>query len=267
MGDFSFVQITDHHLLESEEKLRDGFSPGHAFRRVMRHISEHVADKADFIVSTGDLVDPPTDETYQAAKKLLGIQSSASLPGPQKVNVEEMKNYPIYFLPGNHDDRALMTQHLFPDSQAPKLYNLLFEHKGVQFVFMDWGQESKAYLFPETKGFLSKSLESEFPSVIVCHQQVKQVGSRWMDGFLADNLDEFWNVVLPNKDKVLGVLCGHIHHTYDEEYEGVQVLGLQSTAFPFKRADEPLPILAPPQYRFITIQNNVLTSRVYTIPI
>jgi len=266
MGDFSFVQITDHHLLESEEKLRNGFSPGYALRTVMRHISEHVADKADFIVSTGDLVDPPTNETYAAAKKLLGIHSSARLPGPQRINMEGMKDYPIYFLPGNHDDRSLMTQHLFPDSQAPRLYNLAFEHKGVQFAFMDWGQESKAYLFPETKEFLSKALESELPSVIVTHQQVKLVGSSWMDSFLADNIDEFWDVVLPNKEKVLGILSGHIHHTYDEENEGVQVLGLRSTAFPFKRAEEPLMLLAPPQYRCFTIRNNVLTSRIYTVP-
>ena len=25
MSDFSFIQITDHHLLEAEEALRDGF--------------------------------------------------------------------------------------------------------------------------------------------------------------------------------------------------------------------------------------------------
>ncbi len=110
MADFSFVQITDHHLLEAEEQLRDGFCPGYAFRMVMRHISEHVADKADFIISTGDLVDPPTAETYQGAMKLLGIHSSAALPGPQHINVEGLQDYPMYFLPGNHDDRELMTK-------------------------------------------------------------------------------------------------------------------------------------------------------------
>ena len=55
------------------------------------------------------------------------------------------------------------------------------------------------------------------PSVIVCHQHVKKIGSRWLDAFLADNLDEFWNVVLPNKEKVLGILCGHVHITYEDE--------------------------------------------------
>jgi Icc protein len=269
MTDFSFIQITDHHLLESEERLRDGFSPGHAFRMVMRHISEHAAGKADFIISTGDLVDPCTDAGYLAAKKLLGIHSSAALPGPQRINVEGLKDYPMYFLPGNHDDRELMTRHLFPESNPPKLYNFTYEHKGVQFVVMDWGAEAKAHLFPETRKFLAKALQAELPCVIVCHQQVKRVGYRWMDDFLADNIDEFWDVVAKpgTREKVLGILCGHIHNTYEEEYEGIAVLGLRSTAFPFARTDESLMLLAPPHYRFITIKNNILTSRVFTVPL
>src|SRR5687768_12403034 len=136
MEGFSFIQITDHHLLESEEQLREGFSPGHALRMVMRHISENVADIADFIISTGDLVEPPTEVAYQCAVKLLGLQAPASLPGPQMVNIEGLSNYPMYFLPGNHDDRELMTRHLFSDSESPRFYNFTFVHKGIQFIFM-----------------------------------------------------------------------------------------------------------------------------------
>ncbi len=267
MTGFSFVQITDHHLLESEEALREGFCPGYAFRMVMRHISENVADKADFIISTGDLVDPCTDETYKAAKKLLGIHSSAALPGPQKINIEGLKDFPAYFLPGNHDNRELMTRYLFSDTKPVKLYNFTFVHKGVQFIIMDWGPETKAFLFPETREFLAKALESDLPSVIVSHQQVKRIGIRWMDGFLADNLNEFWDVVLPNKEKVLGILCGHLHLTYEEEYKGVPILGLRSTAFQFARTDEPMVVLAPPHYRYVRIQDGILTSRIYKVSI
>jgi 3',5'-cyclic AMP phosphodiesterase CpdA len=264
---FSFIQITDHHLLEREDALREGFCPGHSLRMVMRHIAQNTARKADFIVSTGDLVEPDTDATYQCAVKLLGIASPAALPGPQKVNVEGLKNFPMYFLPGNHDSRDLMTRYLFPQSQPPKLYNFTFTHKGVQFVFMDWGPESKAHLFPETKDFLAKALKADAPSVLVTHQHVKRIGSRWLDDFLADNLDEFWDVVLPDKEKVLGILSGHVHITYEEEYRGVPIYGLRSTAFPFARVDEIQMIIVPPQYRFVSIQNRVMTSRIYKVNI
>jgi len=267
MEGFSFIQITDHHLMESEDTLRDGFSPGHALRLVMRHISDNVADKADFIISTGDLVEPDTDESYQCAVKLLGIKAPATLPGPQKINVEGLYDYPMYFLPGNHDSRELMTRYLFPNSESPGLYNFTFVHKGVQFIFMDWGPESKAHLFPETKEFLAKALQADLPSVIVCHQHVKRIGSRWLDAFLANNLEEFWEVVTDPgvKEKVLAILCGHVHITYEEEYKGVPILGLRSTAYPFAKTDEIQVILAPPHYRYVNIQNGILTSRIYKV--
>lgn len=267
MSDFSFIQITDHHLLETEETLREGFCPGHAMRMVMRHISQNMADKVDFIISTGDLVEPDTDATYQGAIKLLGINSPAALPGPQKINIEGLRDFPMYFLPGNHDKREMFTRYLFPESQAPDLYNLTFEHKGVQFIFMDWGPESKAHLFPETREFLLKALQKEIPSILVCHQHVKKIGSRWLDNFLADNLDEFWDVVLPQKEKVLGILNGHVHISYEDEYRGVPIYGLRSTAFPFAKVDDPVVILAAPHYRYVHINEDVMTTRIYKVVI
>ena len=267
--DFSFIQITDHHLLESEEQIREGFVPGHALRMVMRHIAQNVADKADFIISTGDLVEPPTEAAYSCAARLLGLDLSAVAPGPWKVNVEGLRNYPMYFLPGNHDDREMLTQCLFPHSKPVSLYNFTFEHKGVQFIFMDWGPESKAVFLPKTRKFLSQALQSRLLSVIVCHQHVKRIGSRWLDSFLADDLEQFWEIVAAPgvKEKVLGILCGHVHITYEDEYKGIQILGLRSTAYPFAKTDDVTVILAPPHYRFLSVQNGVLTSRVYRVSI
>jgi 3',5'-cyclic AMP phosphodiesterase CpdA len=267
MPDFSFIQITDHHLLETEEQIREGFVPGHALRMVMKHIAQNTADKADFVISTGDLVEPPTESAYGCAIKLLGLETSVPLPGPQHVNVEGLHNYPMYFLPGNHDDRKLMTRCLFPGSRPVKLYNFTFEHKGVQFIFMDWGPESKAVFLPETRKFLVRALRSQLPSVIVCHQHVRPIGSYWLDDFIADEIDGFWEVVTQPgvREKVLGVLCGHAHITYEDEYKGIQILGLRSTAFPFAKTDHVTILLAPPHYRFVTIKNNVLTSRIYKV--
>jgi 3',5'-cyclic AMP phosphodiesterase CpdA len=267
MPDFSFIQITDHHLMESEDQIREGFMPGYALRMVMKHIAENVAEKADFIISTGDLVEPPTEAAYECAIRLLGLGANASLPGPQHVTLEGLLDYPMYFLPGNHDDRELLTHCLFPDSMPVGLYNFTFEHKGIQFIFMDWGPESKAVFLPETRQFLSQALKSDLASVIICHQHVKKVGSRWLDSFIADEIDDFWELLLKPqvKEKILGILCGHAHLTYEDEYRGIQILGLRSTAYPFAKTDDPLVILAPPHYRYISIQNNILTSRIYKV--
>ncbi len=266
---FSFVQITDHHLLEREDQLRQGFSPGYALRMVMKHIAENVADQADFIVSTGDLVEPELDANYQCAVRLLGVNSPAALPGPQHINVEGLSNYPMYFLPGNHDDRALMTHYFFPDSEAPALYNFAFEHKGVQFIFMDWGPKSKACFLPETRTFLAQALKTDRPIMLICHQQVRPIGSRWLDTFIADEIDDFWKVLLQPgvKQRIMGILCGHTHITYEEEYQGIPILGLRSTAFPFARTDNFQLLLAPPHYRYVHVHDGIMTSRIYKVSI
>jgi len=269
MADFSFIQITDHHLLDSVDGLREGFAPGHALRMVMKHIAENVADRADFIISTGDLVEPSSEKAYQCAIQLLGLRAADSWPGPQKISVEGLRDYSLYFLPGNHDDRQLVARYFFTGSRPRHLYNSTIVHKGVQFVFVDWGPESKAFFSPETRGFLAEALRSDLPSVIVCHQHVKPIGSRWLDAFIADDIGHFWDIVARpgSRKRVLGILCGHAHITYEDEYRGIQILGLRSTAYPFAKTDELATILAPPHYRFLSIQNNILTSRVYKVPI
>ena len=80
---FSFIQITDHHLCESEAQLRLGFSPAYALRAVLRHIAEHAADRADFIISTGDLIEPSTDRAYQDLRQMLDVMDQTpAAPGP-----------------------------------------------------------------------------------------------------------------------------------------------------------------------------------------
>ena len=63
--DFRFIPISNHHLLESEHALRKGFSPAYAFREVMRHIADNAAQQVDFILSTGDAVDPLGEQGYR----------------------------------------------------------------------------------------------------------------------------------------------------------------------------------------------------------
>jgi len=265
---FSFIQITDHHLTESENQLREGFSPALAFRTVLRHIAENTAGKADFIVSTGDVVDPPTERAYQAVSQMLHIGADAAVPGPLLISIEGLNNYPLYVMPGNHDDRGIFGSQFFPAGPQVSLANVTFQHKGVQFVCLDWGAEAKAVLYPETLAFLKQALQTPLPCVILTHHHVLPIGSRWMDEFIADEAELFWEVILTPqvREKVLGILTGHVHWTSEAYVEGIPVLTLRSTAFPIALQDEPLLTLKPPQYRFVTIHNGVLTSRLFEAP-
>jgi 3',5'-cyclic-AMP phosphodiesterase len=274
---FSFVQVTDHHLTSKESALTRGFSTNYSFRAVMRQIAEHTgADRSgtapSFIVSTGDLgdIDPPAG--YRAACRLLGArQQAVRAPGPVTGSLNGMDGIPMYFLPGNHDDGKAMVRTLFPGSRqsaasgSPERLNTWFEHGGVRFVFVDWGRRAKASSTPEMFEFLAQALEDGRPAVILTHHHVAPCGAAWLDDFIADDVKRFWDVL--RGKRVLGVLSGHIHMTTETVVEGIPVLTVRSTCFQFARQARPLLTLEPPHYRIVTIDGDLLTSKVVEAPL
>jgi hypothetical protein len=274
---FSFVQVTDHHLTSSESVLTRGFSTNYSFRAVMRHIAEHAVTGADldskapsFIVSMGDLGEKDPPAAYRVVRQILRARTEgARPPGPLPVSIAGTREIPMYFLPGNHDDLEGMFRHLFPGSQPgspgsrPDRLNIWFEHGGVRFVCLDWGREAKASSTPEMFDFLSLALGEGHPAVILTHHHVAPIGVAWLDGFIADDVHRFWEIV--RHKHVLGVLSGHVHMTTERVVEGIPVLTLRSTAFQFARQARPLLTLEPPHYRLVTIDGDVLTSKVFEV--
>lgn len=269
MSEFSFIQITDHHLGEGSGSLRHGFATNYAFFSVLRHIATYTAHKADFILSTGDMIDPPAESAHRYFAQALGIQEAAAAPGPLHITTQGLQDYPFYMIPGNHDDRQLMAQYFFPAGPGFEWMNTSFVHRGVQFICLDWGDSPKAAATPGMLAHLEKSLSSELPSIIVSHHAVTPLGIGWLDEFLADDVDSFWYTLSRPQaiSKVLGVLCGHTHLTYEHVKFGIPVLGLRSTSYTFGAQQTPSYTLEPPQYRLLVVRNGELASHIYEVPL
>ncbi len=267
--DFSFIQISDHHILETETSLLRGFSTGYALRAVLNQIAKNHAGQFDFLVMTGDLVNEPTPEAYRTFGQLLGLRNgsnlSAHFPEPLAASVDGLADFPVYCLPGNHDDRELFYRQFFPQTTPGGLANAAFEHKGVHFIFLDMGPDVKAKAHPETIEFLERHLRQGLPSVLMLHHHLAPIGSAWLDEFIADDVENFWQTV--TDQRVMGIFCGHTHVTYEISVRGIPICGVRSTAIPFVLQDEPLIALLPPHYRLVTIRAGVLTSQIYEVPL
>jgi Icc protein len=111
--------------------------------------------------------------------------------------------------------------------------------------------------------FLAQALTAGLPTIVLIHHAVLPLEARWMDRFLADDMDPFWKALTGHE--VLGILSGHLHNTYEQLVHNIPVLGLRSTMFQFAVQDEPLITLLPPQYRLVTVHDGVLTSRVFEV--
>ena len=265
--DFSFIQISDHHILDSETDLLYGFSTGYAFQTVLQHIARNQAGKFDFLVMTGDIVNKPTQDSYRPFARLLGLHDQsnnpARFPEPLLASIAGLSNFPVYCLPGNHDDRDNFYRYLYPQTASSSLANAAFVHKGVQFIFLDMGSDVKAQALAETVDFLDRSLQKKMPSVVMVHHHLASIGSSWLDAFIADDIDRFWQTVTGRG--VLGIFCGHTHITYEIEVGGIPVFGVRSTAIPFANQDEPLKALLPPHYRLVTIRDGILESKIFEV--
>jgi len=275
---FSFIQMTDHHLRERESDLTFGFSPAHAFRATLRHIAQHAAAQADFIVTTGDLVNNGTEAEYQAARAMLGIRKSSPPPGPQPVSIEGLREMPMYFLPGNHDPREVFFRNMFPDhvetsgsgsvaeqlAASPRLMNTAFMHKGIRFICVDWGGESKAVAYPAMLEFLTESLRDGTPCIILMHHALAPVRIPRLDAFLPDDVSPFADLI--RGSSVLAVFCGHFHATYEAAIAGIPIYGLRSTTFSFAPdGDKLLFVLRSPHYRIVSVSGNKVTTEIVEV--
>ena len=192
---FSFIQITDHHLGQSAEDNPHRYPANRTFSSVLEHISKNISNSVDFIISTGDLVNKPDPGSYAFARSLLNLQQAENISAPHHINFEGLKNFPFYILPGNHDDRENFFKSLFTQRPPGGLMNTAFRHKGFQFIFLDWGQENKAVAYPETLDFLEKTLQNGEPSLLFTHHNIAPLGSLWVDGFIADNIEDFYKIL------------------------------------------------------------------------
>ena len=79
----------------------------------------------------------------------------------------------------------------------------------------------------------------------------------------------FWDALAAPavRGRILGVISGHVHITYEKLVRGIPVFGLRSTAFPFALLDEPLYALLPPHYRLFTVRDGLLSGQVFEVPL
>jgi 3',5'-cyclic AMP phosphodiesterase CpdA len=264
---FTFVQITDHHLGEREDTLLHGYHPAHALRAVLRHLAKH--EQFDFLISTGDLVDHA--DSYRTFCQILQLRPAAAAPGPALVTIEGLQACPMYFLPGNHDDREHFYTHLFSTATPPgALMQAAFQHKGTQFLCLDWGPGGQASVHPEMIAFLESSLSTGLPSVIFTHHHLVPTGDPFMDSFLPnpEEAQAFWKIVDQHQNHILGTFSGHAHVTYETVVAGVPMYGLRSTSYQFATLkNEVVRLLQAPHYRVVTIDQGTVTSRIVEVAI
>jgi Icc protein len=212
---FSFLHISDLHILDEEARRQHGADTGAILRQAVPLMN---ALRPDFIVASGDLISDESEESYRRLQSLL-----------QPVKA------PIHFMMGNHDDRAAFRR-VFRPGEAPTAEPVCeaFEVGGVRFILLD------SVLPGKVEGELSAGqltwLEGELaagpgrPTWIFLHHQPLPIYVRWLDALGLLNQEEFL-AVLARHPQVRVVGYGHVHQVRRWRYRGVLFLSVPALAF------------------------------------
>ena len=243
------VQLTDCHILaQAEDCLRD-MNTRSSFEAVCNSVTRD-QEQLDLVLATGDLSQDGSAESYQYLAQRF-----------------DSMRLPVFWLPGNHDDPALMREQLRGES--------IFAAK--QIAIGNWiiilldstiAGESGGQLAAAQIDFLKTSLAAnrQRHALVCLHHQALPCGSDWIDQLglrparqLAD--------ILKSHANVRAALWGHVHQQADQRSDGIDWMSTPSTCFQFKPGsrDFALDTLAP-GYRLIELHaDGRVTSTVHRI--
>ena len=202
------VQITDLHLLATPGELLYGVDTAKALEKIVTHI-QSLSPKPDLIVLSGDIAQDGKAESYQRVRSIFSAL-----------------DIPIYALPGNHDNVAIMRSDLV--NGAIKM-SFSATVDAWQFIFLDSTVDNQDYgLISETSlGELKTYLESSEhrPSLIALHH------TPTFECSAADcqlqNREQFLNVI-QQVGNVKGVIAGHTHCQSDQLHSDIQLMATPS---------------------------------------
>lgn len=200
-------------------------------------VSSH--SEAELVLATGDLVHEEVASSYQRLAEHLA-----------------RLNRPVYCLPGNHEDKGLLT------GQCRRSAHMRADKKITvgkwQILLLDSAlpPEPGGVLPQKELTFLEEALsaEPERPTLVALHHPPLSVASPWMDTMKVANAEAFFGV-LDRHVAVRAVVFGHIHQDFETIRAGVRYLGTPSTCLQFlPRAVESTYDTRPPGYRWLELR-------------
>lgn len=209
------VHLTDTHLFAEADGELLGVVTDAALRAVVADVLRRVP-APDLVLVTGDLVHDETLAGYQRLRSILD-----GLPAP------------VYALPGNHDDRALLAN-VFRGSPAGA--GAAAVHGQWQVICLDSSVPGRVEgtLDSRQLSWLENELaQRRAPHALVClHHPPVLIGSRWLDRLGLEQGPELLRVASASA-RVRGIVWGHVHQVWEKTVESVCLLATPATCVQF----------------------------------
>lgn len=229
------VQITDSHLGERPGSRLLNLDTDRSLQAVLSLVREQ-QPRIDVLLATGDLSDQGSAGAYRRF-----LAATRDLGAAQR------------WLPGNHDDPAVMRNVLSGDVRLQR--HLLCGAWQVIMLDSTIPGASGGRLARAELDALRACLQAEpRRHALVClHHHVLPVGSAWIDPQRIDNAGEFWQA-LSDFGQVRAVLSGHVHQERDCLHGDIRVLTSPSTSVQFAGGSDEFRVdPSAPGYRWLDL--------------
>lgn len=184
------AQISDPHIRADTE------APTLALKRAMEGARRYGAEA---ILLTGDLVNNEQPDEYAELARAL-----AAPPAP------------VFVLPGNHDDRAMIRDHFADRRYLPRGDNLSYviDTYAVRIVMVDQICPSQTHgeFTPELAAWLDSTLAEtpDKPTLVALHHPPFATHDILFDKIGLQHQDRFAEVIAKHR-QVQRIICGHHH--------------------------------------------------------
>jgi len=202
---FTLIQLSDCHLARDPSADYRGQNADVNLQRLFPAIR---AFSPDGIVLSGDLSEDASVGSYQRAAALI------SPLAPR-----------LAWLPGNHDDRAVMAE------QLPKPHfeaGPLLDWGGWQIVLLDSAvPDQPSGLVDQQRLEPLDQLDQQRPALAFIHHQPLPVDAPWIDKYGLKESELLWQRLAGGPVQAIGF--GHVHQAFIGERAGIACLSAPSS--------------------------------------
>ena len=213
---YRLLQLTDCHLLATPDGDYQQIKP---YQHLARLIDSLQGQHFDALLLTGDLTQDHSLNSYQLLADLL-----AGWPSP------------VFCLPGNHDDPALMAQAF---AQPPFVAATELRASGWSWLLLNTKGPTPAGMFDAARlRQLQASLQHCAGAVwLFCHHHPSPIGAA-IDRHGLEAAAPLFDL-LATQPQVKGLAHGHCHYAYQRQHRpGFTIVGCPATSVQFTLTED-----------------------------
>lgn len=248
----NILQITDLHL-STHYAIANNDSDSicqNRFEAILKQaLSEDI--RCDLIMVTGDLVNKVQPAIYDYIFKVLETTKIpfACIAGNHDVTDETNSDLPFFQrqLIAQPADSRLLSRHVIDTDY----WQLLLLDSSIS------GKVAGEITATDIEWLCAQLNACDKPALIALHHHVIPIKSDWIDGYIAQNTEAFWQRMLPFEHLHV-IITGHTHQEQVVHRQGVTVYSTPSTCYQFKpyEAEFAIDKHAQPGYRWLQLANN-----------